>query len=121
MRLAQGFFGLGIATVSGVAAFSPTNQLGFAGHGLRQGAQCHAMGIRCLSSLPLASSIKARHFPTTVLVHGLDSSKETWTGLLADLNREGYPAMALDLRGNSALSVENVVRRNENKAERGSP
>jgi len=34
-----------------------------------------------------------------VLVHGLDSSKETWSGVLAELTSRGYPAMALDLRG----------------------
>jgi pimeloyl-ACP methyl ester carboxylesterase len=34
-----------------------------------------------------------------VLVHGLDSSKETWSGVLADLAACGYPAIALDLRG----------------------
>ena len=34
-----------------------------------------------------------------VLVHGLDSSKETWCGVLAELAKRGYPALALDQRG----------------------
>jgi len=34
-----------------------------------------------------------------VLVHGLDSSKETWSGVLSELTNRGYPAIAVDLRG----------------------
>jgi len=47
----------------------------------------------------LASSVMTPHRPTTVLVHGLDSSKQTWTDVLGDLTRAGYPAIAVDLRG----------------------
>jgi pimeloyl-ACP methyl ester carboxylesterase len=47
----------------------------------------------------LATSARAPHLPTTVLVHGLDSSKETFSGVLAELAAAGYPAVALDLRG----------------------
>ena len=39
--------------------------------------------------------------PTTVLVHGLDSAKDTWTAVLSDLIGADYPALALDLRGPS--------------------
>ena len=49
--------------------------------------------------LPLASSTQSSQRATAVLVHGLDSSKETWAGVLADLAAAGYPAIAYDLRG----------------------
>ncbi len=49
--------------------------------------------------MPLASSVCGPQRPTTVLVHGLDSCRETWAGVLADLTRAGYPAIAVDLRG----------------------
>lgn len=51
------------------------------------------------SAVQLASTVRSAGRATTVLVHGLDSSKETWTGVLADLAACGYPAIALDLRG----------------------
>jgi len=47
----------------------------------------------------LASSVQTANRPTVVLVHGLDSSKETWTGVISELAACGYPAVALDLRG----------------------
>ena len=50
-------------------------------------------------AVPLASTIATDNLPTCVLVHGLDSSKETWNGVISDLARQGYPAIALDLRG----------------------
>ena len=58
--------------------------------------------------VPLASSVLAPHRPTTVLVHGLDSSRETFAGTVAELAAMGYPAVALDLRGHgeSALGPE---------------
>jgi pimeloyl-ACP methyl ester carboxylesterase len=49
--------------------------------------------------VPLASSVAASPRPTCILVHGLDSSKETWAGTLGDLAAAGSPAVALDLRG----------------------
>eukprot|EP00629_Pelagomonadales_sp_RCC1024_P001064 CAMPEP_0119264688 /NCGR_PEP_ID=MMETSP1329-20130426/3702_1 /TAXON_ID=114041 /ORGANISM="Genus nov. species nov., Strain RCC1024" /LENGTH=299 /DNA_ID=CAMNT_0007264475 /DNA_START=156 /DNA_END=1052 /DNA_ORIENTATION=+ len=60
-----------------------------------------AAGSAALSHerVPLASSVSQPHIPTTVLVHGLDSSKETWKGVLAGLSKAGKPALALDLRG----------------------
>ena len=45
--------------------------------------------------IPLASSVQAKK-PTSVLVHGLDSSKETWTSTLAALQSASYPCLALD-------------------------
>ena len=99
-----------IHTVSGVVAFQQAATIGVAW----QRAQCReltpasigskrsdgvGMAIAPVPSVNLASSIKTPHFPTTVLLHGLDSSKETWSGVLADLAAQGYPAMALDLRG----------------------
>ena len=51
------------------------------------------------SSVSLSSGVCRPHRPTVVLVHGLDSSKQTWTGVLSALAQENYPAVALDLRG----------------------
>jgi pimeloyl-ACP methyl ester carboxylesterase len=48
---------------------------------------------------PLSTTIASPSRPTTVLIHGLDSSKQTWSSVLADLQRAGYPAFAVDLRG----------------------
>ena len=47
----------------------------------------------------LATSAARPFRPTTVLVHGLDSSKQTWETCLATLACEGYPVLAVDLRG----------------------
>ena len=49
--------------------------------------------------LPLASSVQQPGLPTTVLVHGLDSCKQTWEGVLSELAALGLPAVAVDLRG----------------------
>ena len=49
--------------------------------------------------VPLASSVRGRNTPTTVLVHGLDSSKQTWHAVLPKLHEAGLPALALDQRG----------------------
>ena len=100
-------------TVSGVVAFQQAATIGVGGKlGCWPRAQCRELtpasigskrsdgdAIASVPSITLASSIKTPHFPTTVLLHGLDSSKETWSGVLADLAAQGYPAMALDLRG----------------------
>lgn len=50
----------------------------------------------CIS---LASSSRSVNIPTTVLVHGLDSSRETFKGTAARLLEDGYPCLTLDLRG----------------------
>ena len=47
----------------------------------------------------IASTISSQNRPTTILIHGLDSSKETWSSILHDLISSGYPAVAVDLRG----------------------
>eukprot|EP01043_Picozoa_sp_COSAG02_P051351 COSAG02_NODE_5394_length_4367_cov_2.073805_3_plen_470_part_00 len=47
----------------------------------------------------MASTVSTALTPTTVLVHGLDSSKDTWVPILQDLCKAGYPAIALDQRG----------------------
>lgn len=47
----------------------------------------------------MASTVSTPLTPTTVLVHGLDSSKETWTPILQDLCKAGYPTIAFDQRG----------------------
>jgi pimeloyl-ACP methyl ester carboxylesterase len=50
-------------------------------------------------SISLTSSSRSHLLPTTVLVHGLDSSKETFSGTLARLVIDNYPCISLDLRG----------------------
>ena len=68
--------------------------------------------------VPLTSSVRGRHTPTTVLVHGLDSSKQTWTGVLSKLHEASVPAVALDQRGHGesplgdpdAFSTEALAR-----------
>ena len=49
--------------------------------------------------VPLATSVATKNLPTCVLVHGLDSSKETFLGVAAELAAAGYPSICLDLRG----------------------
>ena len=75
-------------------------RLGLAlGASLVSGASALRVARTRPATVPLASSVCNPLLPTTVLVHGLDSSKETWSGVLAELTSRGYPAMALDLRG----------------------
>jgi pimeloyl-ACP methyl ester carboxylesterase len=50
-------------------------------------------------TVPLVSSVASSALPTCVLVHGLDSSKETFAGVAAELAAAGYPAICFDLRG----------------------
>jgi pimeloyl-ACP methyl ester carboxylesterase len=57
--------------------------------------------------VPLASTVAAPYRPTAVLVHGLDSSKETFTDQIAALSASGYPAVALDLRGHGESPLGN--------------
>ena len=47
----------------------------------------------------IATSVRQRYLPTTVFVHGLDSSKQTWSSVQSDLLQRGYPSIAMDLRG----------------------
>lgn len=47
----------------------------------------------------LATSVNRPKRPTVVLVHGLDSSKQTFERTLSALTAKGIPAVALDLRG----------------------
>ena len=51
------------------------------------------------SKIKIASTISTPNHPTTIFIHGLDSSKETWSGVINDLTSSGYPAIAIDLRG----------------------
>ncbi|KAG8458994.1 hypothetical protein KFE25_006539 [Diacronema lutheri] len=53
----------------------------------------------------LASSARTVHYPTAVLLHGLDSSRETWRGTLGRLAERGVPALALDLRGHGESAL----------------
>ena len=53
----------------------------------------------------LATSAARPFRPTTVLVHGLDSSKQTWETCLATLACEGYPVLAVDLRGHGESAL----------------
>jgi pimeloyl-ACP methyl ester carboxylesterase len=58
--------------------------------------------------MQLASTISTPTLPTTVFLHGLDSSKETWSGPLSRLSKLGYPAIALDLRGHGESPLGDV-------------
>ena len=53
----------------------------------------------------MASTVSNALTPTTVLVHGLDSSKDTWTPIVQDLSKAGYPVVALDQRGHGETPV----------------
>lgn len=53
----------------------------------------------------MASSVSTPLTPTTVLVHGLDSSKDTWVPIIQDLCKAGYPCVALDQRGHGETPV----------------
>lgn len=59
-------------------------------------------------TVKLASSVASKNLPTTVLVHGLDSSKETFAGVAAELAAAGYPSISLDLRGHGESPLGNV-------------
>jgi pimeloyl-ACP methyl ester carboxylesterase len=59
-------------------------------------------------AVQLASTVTTPILPTTVFVHGLDSSKETWSGPLSRLSKMGYPAIALDLRGHGESPLGDV-------------
>ncbi len=47
----------------------------------------------------LATSMASATRPTAILVHGLDSSRETWAPVLAECASRAIPALAVDLRG----------------------
>lgn len=69
-------------------------------HSLNFGKKIHI--TRCdlvKSKITIASTISSPHHPTTIFIHGLDSSKETWSGVMNELTSSGYPAIAIDLRG----------------------
>lgn len=50
-------------------------------------------------AVPLSSSVNRRAKPTVVLVHGLDSAKDTWATAASKLMAAGVPTLAIDLRG----------------------
>eukprot|EP01036_Dinobryon_divergens_P027326 gene27326-36082_t len=62
----------------------------------------------CRSKINLASTVSSPNHPTTIFIHGLDSSKETWSGVLNFLTASGYPAVAVDLRGHGESPVGNL-------------
>jgi len=47
----------------------------------------------------LASTVWSPHLPTTVFVHGLESSREMWRSTLGFCAANAMPAIAVDLRG----------------------
>lgn len=71
-------------------------------------ALCFSQTVRS-SHVQLASSVRSPNLPTAVLVHGLDSSKETWSAVVAELQAAGYPAIALDLRGHGESPLGDVA------------
>jgi pimeloyl-ACP methyl ester carboxylesterase len=58
--------------------------------------------------VPLASSINRRAKPTVVLIHGLDSAKDTWSSASAKLIAAGVPTLAIDLRGHGESPLGDV-------------
>lgn len=56
-------------------------------------------------NISISSTISSPHHPTTIFIHGLDSSKETWSSVIHELISTGYPAIALDMRGHGETSV----------------
>ena len=52
-----------------------------------------------LLEVRLASSTNRPRRPTMVLIHGLDSAKDTFSSVVSELAKDNYPAIALDLRG----------------------
>lgn len=47
----------------------------------------------------IVTTVSSLTLPTTVFVHGLESSKETWQSVVAHCLRHALPAVAVDLRG----------------------
>ena len=58
--------------------------------------------LRC----PCESSFNLSH--VLVLVHGLDSAKDTWTAVVADMSNANYPTIALDLRGHGESPLGDI-------------
>jgi pimeloyl-ACP methyl ester carboxylesterase len=71
--------------------------------------------------VPLASTLVQPALPTTVLVHGLDSCKETWSKTLAALAAAGLPALAVDLRGHGESPLGDPGEPTRADAESSSP
>ena len=60
------------------------------------------------ATIALASSARTALLPTTVLVHGLDSSKETFCSTMGRLAAANFPCIALDLRGHGESPLGDV-------------
>jgi len=58
-------------------------------------------------TVKLASSVSRLLQPTIVLIHGLDSAKDTWKGVLSQLAEKNIPAVAMDLRGHGDSPLGN--------------
>jgi hypothetical protein len=59
------------------------------------------------TTVRLASSVARPWRPTTVFVHGLDSAKDTWISVEANMKLADYPVLALDLRGHGESPLGN--------------
>ena len=66
---------------------------------LCSGATTAAFSAGALETVSLATSVVRPASTTVVLIHGLDSAKDTWSGVLTHLAASGTPALAVDLRG----------------------
>ena len=53
----------------------------------------------------LSSSIAQRFRQAVVLIHGLDSAQDTWSGVCSAFAREGRPCLAIDLRGHGTSEL----------------
>lgn len=81
-----------------VAAAAITGAAGFAG------GQLYARSASD-RSVRLATTVWNPVLPTTVLVHGLESSRETWRGTLEYCLANALPAVAVDLRGHGESNL----------------
>jgi hypothetical protein len=79
--------------LGGIAALvvAPVSHHFYRGPAYAAASTASAHGGAGLAVVPLASSVAAPNLPTTVLVHGLDSCRETWVGVLADLSQVHPP------------------------------
>lgn len=59
-------------------------------------------------SVTLATSVKSPFLPTAVFIHGMDSSRITWSRVIGDLTGLGYPTLGIDLRGHGESDCGDV-------------
>ena len=61
--------------------------------------------VRVEMALVLSTSLAQPLRPAVVLVHGLDSAQDTWSGICSAFALEGQPCLAIDLRGHGTSEL----------------